>query len=360
MSEFKVGSTKRNTNNSGGSGGGLKVHKVEDGDNLFRILPPLWSLADEGRYYKYWRIHWGFKMGNGRSKPIVCTERKDRNGIVTEHCPICDMVAMYQKEYDFMKQNGASKDELNDFYKEKVVAYGAQGHYYTYAVNAQGEIGLLKLKKTMKDGFESRYDQLKSEGIEANGIDGVFVNIKRAGKMRDTTYTVDIHMESDPKNPRSKVYKEHTLTPEFLEKIKRETQDLAAFYTPISNDEMAILVNESDEVMRQNLMDKIFSKSEKSSGMNTQVKTSVPGTTATLISNLTYDKASSSVVHNNSQTVSPSNVEQEEVEPLDMELQNEKPVMSAKPKKAPETITVQSFGNEEDFMKAFTDRYGNK
>jgi hypothetical protein len=300
-------------------------------------------------------------MGNGRSKPIVCTERKDRNGVVTEHCPICDMVAMSQKEYEFMKQNGASKDELADFYKSRIVSFQAQGHYYTYAVNAQGEIGLLKLKKTMKEGFEARYDQLKSEGIEANGIEGVFVNIKRSGKMRDTTYTVDIFMESDPKNPRSKVYKEHVLTPEFLEKIKRETQDLSSFYSPISNDEMALLVNESDEHMRQALMDKIFSKSEKSSVMNAQVKTSVPGTSATLVSNLTYDKASSSVVHNNAQSVPTPKAEQEEdVEPLDMELQNEKPVISSKPKKAPETITVQSFGNEDDFMKAFTERYGNK
>ena len=34
--------------------------KIVDGNNIFRILPPLGEMAEIGKWHKYYRVEWGY------------------------------------------------------------------------------------------------------------------------------------------------------------------------------------------------------------------------------------------------------------------------------------------------------------
>ena len=42
-------------------GNGKKIFKIKDGDNVYRILPPLGKLADAGKWSVYQKVEWGYK-----------------------------------------------------------------------------------------------------------------------------------------------------------------------------------------------------------------------------------------------------------------------------------------------------------
>ncbi|MHA1675946.1 MAG: hypothetical protein ACTSU6_02095, partial [Candidatus Njordarchaeales archaeon] len=77
---MKVGKTKY--------GGGKKVFKLKDGDNVYRILPPLGKLADAGRYSQYYRVEWGYKNSKGQNRPFQdCRVVNRSNNMVEVESP---------------------------------------------------------------------------------------------------------------------------------------------------------------------------------------------------------------------------------------------------------------------------------
>lgn len=263
MSEFIIGTTNLEKPTKGKT----NYARLQEGDNLFRILPPMHSLAKAGKYFQYWRIHWGFRASGGGARPVICIENKDfKSGIIKEHCPACDMVYEFKKEYEMLKKmhetNPAkiSKDQLNDFYTKKIVAFDGDGKYFVNAVDATGKIVVLALPKTAKMAFEARVERLrKEEGIDPTGTNGIYLNFVRSGKGRDTKYSVEPQLISVPGSPGAKQYKFQVLDTEFVERLKRESTDLSKLYTPISAEDMSAIVNASEEE-RPKIVDRVFSR----------------------------------------------------------------------------------------------------
>jgi hypothetical protein len=345
MSAFKIGTTKLD---GGRKGSGKTFFKLEDGNNLFRILPPMWSLADSDRYYKYWRIHWGFSTSDGHQTPVVCTERKDKNKVVVERCAICDMVEEAKRELNYLKENGASPEQLKTFEDSRINPYEGRGAYYVYAVNSAGEIGILQMKKTMKEAYEAKYRELSDEGIQADGVNGVYMNFKRTGQGRyNTKYTVEVAMEADPTNPRSKRYKEHVLTEDLINKIENTTQDLTKLYNYIPREEMEALAASSDGDDRKFLVDRIFSKGQKTEPV---IQSSVPGTNARFVTKVE--------VNPDTLTLSARTPETPQVGSVSSKPVTEK---AAAPTAAPAPAANGLSGlSDEEFMRVFQERYGNK
>jgi hypothetical protein len=61
----------------------LKTHKIVDGDNALRILPPF-GTGHNGNIYAEWVLHWGYVDKNAKVKPLVCTKKFEK------YCPICE------------------------------------------------------------------------------------------------------------------------------------------------------------------------------------------------------------------------------------------------------------------------------
>ena len=49
-------------------GTGKEIFKIMDGDNIYRILPPMGKLAKSGKWNQYYRVEWGFKNSAGKNR----------------------------------------------------------------------------------------------------------------------------------------------------------------------------------------------------------------------------------------------------------------------------------------------------
>lgn len=282
MEDFLIGTTVLGKNRSAGHK--TDTLSLKPGDNVYRVLPPMFSLAKANQYYGYWRIHWGFKMPDGKNRPLVCVERRNfRSKIIESHCPICDMVEERKREHTYLKEsldkgNGnVTKEQVKAFYDKNVRPFMADGKYYVNAVSQEGKIVVLKLPKTAKDAFEARSEKLtKEEAIDPSGVNGIYLNFIRTGEGKETKYSVEPYLMTDPNNPRAKVYKDHTLSPEFVSRLKTEARDLSKLYTPISLEDMSTLVSASEEE-RPVIMGRIFARPERDAPVDSGTVTLAPG-----------------------------------------------------------------------------------
>lgn len=274
---------------------------LEKGDNFYRILPAVRSLAKDGIWAKYWRIHFvtGAKRkqdGSPVKYPVVCVEKSDyKTKVISQHCPLCEIAYEAQKEYNFLEQSGkASKAELSAFKKNRIQAFEPNGKYYVNAVNSDGKIGVLGLPKTAKDSFEALWDKLKNEeSINPIGINGIYVNfIRRVNDAGRTTYSCEAMMVPSKENPRLKGYKEHTIDAAFVEKLKKDSVDLTKVYTPISLEDLQAIGSASNED-RGAIADSVLAKGRIENKQVAALETNIPGTGATGIARIELNTATS-------------------------------------------------------------------
>ena len=74
-------------------GGGSKTFRLKEGDNIYRIAPPMKTLARLGIWAVYRSVHYGFCVPNPRdpskpmARPWLCLLEKDQNGMIVHDCP---------------------------------------------------------------------------------------------------------------------------------------------------------------------------------------------------------------------------------------------------------------------------------
>ena len=185
-----------------------KRHKVKDGSNVFRILPPFGD-ASNGYPYRKWQIIWGLQdPESGRARPFASSMTSEKK------CPITEYVGELKKKAEVLKSQlqaagvdeetaknrlGALNKLISDLNPKTVYIYNA--------ADKSGEVGLLEIKSTAQKKMKSEmaqyiqdYNQdptsLQSEDTDS----GVWFNITRAGLGRDTEYDVK-KMQIKTKNP---------------------------------------------------------------------------------------------------------------------------------------------------------------
>lgn len=173
-------------------------HKVKDGSNVFRILPPFGE-ASNGYPYRKWQIIWGLQdPESGRMRPFASSMTSEKR------CPVMEYVQELKKKAENLKSqlaaSGLSEEEqkkslaplnklIQDISPKTVFIYNA--------VDKSGDVGLLEVKSTahkklkqLMIEYVQEYNQdptsLNSEETDS----GVWFNIIRTGTMRDTEYDV--------------------------------------------------------------------------------------------------------------------------------------------------------------------------
>lgn len=274
---------------------------LEKGDNYYRILPAVRSLAKDGIWAKYWRIHFvaGAKRkqdGSPVKYPVVCVEKSDyKTKVISQECPLCNIAHEAQKEYDFLESSGKlSKSELAIFKKNRIQAFEPNGKYYVNAVNSDGKIGVLGLPKTAKDSFEALWEKLKDEeGINPIGTNGIYVNfIRRVNDTGRTTYSCEAMMVPSKENPRLKGYREHVIDAAVVERLKKESVDLSKVYTPLSLEDLQAIGSASDSD-RGAIADAVLSKGRTENKQVAALDTNIPGTGATGVARVELNTATS-------------------------------------------------------------------
>jgi len=175
-----------------------KRHKVKDGHNVFRILPPFGENSN-GYPYRKWQIIWGlFDPESGRARPFASSMTSEKK------CPVTEYVQLLKKKAETLKSQLAASGVSEEGQKEhlaplnKLISDLNPKTVYIYnAADKAGDVGLLELKSTAQKKMKSEmtnyiktYNQdptsLNSEETDS----GVWFDIIRQGEFRDTEYDV--------------------------------------------------------------------------------------------------------------------------------------------------------------------------
>jgi len=175
-----------------------KRHKVKDGHNVFRILPPFGE--ESGGYASHkWQIIWGLKNPeDGRMRPYASSMTSEKR------CPIVEFVNELKQKVEKMKTNMQADGTAEEVIKEtlapamKLISDLSPKTIYVYnAVDKSGEVGLLELKTTAHRKMKAEmmqyiqdYNQDPTSLNSEEDDSGVWFDVIRSGMGRDTEYDV--------------------------------------------------------------------------------------------------------------------------------------------------------------------------
>lgn len=226
-----------------------KRHKVKDGHNVYRILPPFGE-SSNGYPYRKWQIIWGlFDPESNRARPFASSMTSEKK------CPVTEYVQLLKKKAENLKSqlaaSGVSEEESKERLTNlnKLISDLNPKTVYIYnAADKAGEVGLLELKstahkkmKTEMGEYISLYNQdptsLNSEETDS----GVWFDVTRQGLGRDTEYDVKM-VKLKSKNPTTgKISFEDDRSPlqdSIVENYDNLAYDLGAVYQMKSYDEL--------------------------------------------------------------------------------------------------------------------------
>ena len=262
---------------------------LEDGTKYFRVLPPLHSLAKEGQWFVYRPGHWvGGSPKPGKDKAqkrqFFCTLKKDKNKMVTQRCPMCEVVdglkgllaELTDAKGKALPGNEAKTQGLN--FQIRNLQRGS--YYYVNAIDiSTGKMGDLKLPYSAFTLLEEEIGRIRarklSDGSTIDPLgkeDGlVFAFTRGKGDNGRYTFAVKVHQVSkhiegvgdvniDVKSP---------LTDDIVSRLGKETHDLSSLIREISEAQI-------DDIVKRGIpaIDEIFEinkpKSTSSNAETTQ------------------------------------------------------------------------------------------
>lgn len=177
-----------------------KRHKVEEGNNVFRFLPPFGE-ASNGYPFRRWMVIWGLlDPQSNRTRPYASPITTDAKA-----CPVMEYVKALSEKADEMKSQLKAKGVTDDQIKERlkplqkmISNLRPKGVYAWNAVDKAGEIGLLEIKSTAHKKLKALMNEyLNDYGQDPTSVNsedddsGVWFNIKRSGKGFDTEYDAE-------------------------------------------------------------------------------------------------------------------------------------------------------------------------
>ena len=228
-----------------------KRHKIKEGSNVFRVLPPFGDVEVHNNYpYRKWSTVWLTDPKTGKRRPFASPMTDG-----AKECPVKEYSDLLTKFIDKKKAALEAKDLSEDKVKEKLkdlreVQWQIKVQH-TYAYNAadkSGEVGLLELKSTAHQGIKKMMNQyIKDYGQDPTSLNsdlktdaGVWFNITKEGEGKNTEYDATFAIikkknadgEIDKKDDRS------PLSDNIIENYAELGYDLNAVYTRKTYDEL--------------------------------------------------------------------------------------------------------------------------
>jgi hypothetical protein len=236
-----------------------KRHKVKDGHNVFRILPPFGE-SSNGYPYRKWQIIWGLvDPDSGRSRPY------SDSVLAEKRSPIVEFVNQLKARAETMgaelKTAGTSDKEIAERLKGLNTLIGdliPRTSYVYNAVDKAGEVGLLELKATahkdMKEKMNKYIQDYNQDPTSLNSADddsGVWFDVIRTnetGQFRDTKYSVE-KVQTKKKDANGKISfvdDQSPLPDAVVENFGNLAYDLSAIYQQKTYEGL-------DEILQANL-----------------------------------------------------------------------------------------------------------
>lgn len=176
-----------------------KRHAVNQGENIYRILPPFGENSD-GYAYRRWVIAWLSDPQTGRRRPYASPRSFGEDA-----CPVYEYVSLLEKKKErveaALKAKNASREDVKEALKpftDILWNIKPKASYVYNACNKSGEVGLLELKKTAHDAMKKQMMQYVTDyGQDPTSLSsetddsGIWFKIRREGEGTNTEYSVD-------------------------------------------------------------------------------------------------------------------------------------------------------------------------
>lgn len=180
----------------------LKAPDSSKGESVFvlqdlRILPPMHSLAEKGKWAMYHGQHFGYagnakEPGKVRQRPFQCIEQTDfRTKIVTVACVACEVIAEKRAERDAReaeyKQKGKTESEIRELLEPLtgwLKKHNCDRKWHINVMNRAGEFGVLQISHTLKKTLDVKLEEVRTKKkIDPMLPDqGVWLRFSRMGK----------------------------------------------------------------------------------------------------------------------------------------------------------------------------------
>lgn len=163
-------------------------HKVQDGDNIYRFLPPF-GPESNGYPYRKWNVVWGLIDPNsGRMRPFASPSTYEGR------CPVYDYLDVLKQKVEDLKKTGAPEATISEL--EKFISQIRPKSVYAYnASDKSGVVGVLELKSTahkkviqLMNEYITQYNQDPTSLNSDVDDSGVWFKITRQGTGFNTTY----------------------------------------------------------------------------------------------------------------------------------------------------------------------------
>lgn len=216
---------------------------LKDGNNIYRILPPLGELADDGVWSVYHKVHFGYKNQEGKMRTFLSPEVRNKEKMIVTPDPALERIQKLEAARAKAKEmgNAAMVKKLD----EQLFAYSLDKKHYMNAISLDGKIGILKIPHKSKLALDAEMKRLESEGIDPlSAEDGRFFNFNRSGRGLDTIHQVRVHEETVTENGRRiKTEKVHVLTDDILSRLEKEASlNLRNLYRAVTEEQVRQIV----------------------------------------------------------------------------------------------------------------------
>lgn len=253
--------------------------RLKEGDNVYRILPPLGELASLGTWAVYECVHWGYKGSKG-FRPFRCIKKTNRKTkMVIQACPECDKIADKKASLEDtekrLQAEGKSKEAIKEFVKplaDWLFSHNLDKKWNVNALSPEDLIGKLGIPHKMFTQLQVVIEKLVKEGMDPVGVEnGVWFNLVRTGTGNQTTHTVTVvDMEETINGRKMRTYKPAPLTTEILGRLGTEAFDLKNTVASLSYDEILAIVSSGGD---PDVVDSVFSNGEVKSNTTTNAAT---------------------------------------------------------------------------------------
>ena len=252
----------------GGQNQQRKYFKLKDGEQAYRILPPIGELADQGRWSVFHSVHYGYKSTDGKQKPFLSCEVKNRkNGMIEVADAAKDRIVTLKAKYEEAKKAGnkVAVDALEPLVGATGM-YNQDNNHYMNVIDAQGNIGILKIRHKAKLALEAEIKQLHNDGVDPLSVEnGRFFVFTRTGMGRDTTFGVKILKEKLKVDGVGVVERDvvHVLDDDTINRLEAEAGQLAKIFKSLTAEEVKQIVDGSDlKTGVSPILDTIFGKAQ--------------------------------------------------------------------------------------------------
>lgn len=226
--------------------------KIKDGEQVYRVLPPLGSMAKTGRWARYIRVEWGYADSNGKKKPFQDIRNVNRKTGMVEteseaHLKREELKKQQLAAVAAFKAGKITKDQLDQMNKI-VMNFSLENKHYLNVVDRNGKIGILKIGHKLKLAMDAEIEKLRSRGVDPLSVDnGRFFVINRSGYGMDTTFSLNILSEKIVHAELGEVEKPivHKLDQGIIDRLASEAMDLGdldKLYPTLTEDEVKKVV----------------------------------------------------------------------------------------------------------------------